>query len=88
MAQNKYVWFSLSEGDAMLASIALVAGDKVIFKDFAQFDQYSTWRVDDGAINPDMFRILFCGRKGEPSFKPGAPFEVKTYIYCGKRNRS
>lgn len=52
-------------GDQMLASLALILPDRVIWRDFpASYNPTSTWRVDDGGrIEPKQFRILYLGQK-------------------------
>lgn len=52
------------EGDSMLAGIVMKTPERMVFKDYpAKYDQFSTWRVDDGgAVYPEMFRILFAAK--------------------------
>lgn len=46
-------------GDDMLASLAYIKDDAVLFKDFpAKYDASSTWRVDAGD-KPGIFEVLF-----------------------------
>ncbi|RUS48950.1 hypothetical protein [Cohnella sp. AR92] len=53
------------QGDDMLASIAYVSGDKVLFKDFpAVYQENGTWRVD-GADDPGLFEVLFLAHSDE-----------------------
>lgn len=51
--------------DDMLASIAYIEGDKVVFKDYpAKYDEMSTWRVDAGD-QPGLFEVLFLANSNE-----------------------
>lgn len=52
-------------GDQVLASLALVLPDRILWRDFpASYNPISTWRVDDGGrIEPQQFRILYLGQK-------------------------
>ncbi len=51
--------------DGMLASIAYVKDDKVVFKDYpAKYDEQSTWRVDAGD-RPGLFGALFLANSNE-----------------------
>ncbi|UVI30267.1 hypothetical protein [Paenibacillus spongiae] len=53
------------EADDMLASIAYIKGDRVLFKDFpAKYDEFSTWRVD-GGDEPGRFEVLFLAHSDE-----------------------
>lgn len=51
------------QGNEMLASLVLQAGDELSFHDFpAQYDPNSVWRVDDqGVISAGNFDVLFAG---------------------------
>ncbi|MBB6217879.1 hypothetical protein HNQ80_004015 [Anaerosolibacter carboniphilus] len=52
-------------GEDMLASIAYIEGDQVIFKDYpAKYDKLSTWRVDAGD-EPGLFEVLFLANSDE-----------------------
>lgn len=52
-------------GDDMLASIAYMKGEKVVFKDYpAEYDQYSTWRAD-GGDSPGNFEVMFLANSDE-----------------------
>ncbi|WP_151734864.1 hypothetical protein [Paenibacillus tengchongensis] len=50
----------------MLFSLALQAGEDLIFMDYSaviQDNEYSVWRVDDGGeVHPQMFSLLFAAR--------------------------
>ncbi|MFC4597858.1 hypothetical protein [Cohnella hongkongensis] len=52
------------QGEEMLASLVWQDEERFVFMDYpAVYDEYSTWRVDDGGqISPDMFRFLFAAR--------------------------
>ena len=51
--------------DDMLASIAYIKGDKVMFMDYpAKYDEMSTWRVDAGD-RPGLFEVLFLANSDE-----------------------
>lgn len=51
--------------DDMLASIAYINEDKVIFRDYpAKYDELSTWRVDAGD-EPGLFEVLFLAKSDE-----------------------
>lgn len=52
------------QGDSMLASLLMKEGDQLIAIDYpAEYDDSSTWRVDDGGeISPDQFSFLFAAR--------------------------
>ncbi|NIK70532.1 hypothetical protein [Paenibacillus sp. BK720] len=53
------------EGDDMLASIAYIHEDKVLFKDFpATYNESGTWRVD-GGDDPGRFEVLFLAHSDE-----------------------
>jgi hypothetical protein len=53
------------EADDMLASIAYIKGDKVVFKDYpAKYNETSTWRADAGD-HPGLFEILFLAKSDE-----------------------
>ncbi|SFD97071.1 hypothetical protein SAMN05216378_1804 [Paenibacillus catalpae] len=53
------------EGDEMLASLAYVSGEKVLFKDFpATYNESGTWRVD-GGDDPGRFEVLFLAHSDE-----------------------
>ncbi|SFE39756.1 hypothetical protein SAMN04487969_102331 [Paenibacillus algorifonticola] len=55
------------QGKDMLASLALQTADGFVFQDYpAQFDESSTWRVDDGGeVMPEMFSFLFAAKTAE-----------------------
>jgi len=51
--------------DDMLASIAYIKGDEVVFMDYpAKYDEMSTWRVDAGD-RPGLFEVLFLANSDE-----------------------
>ncbi|WP_248758611.1 hypothetical protein [Paenibacillus sp. ATY16] len=53
------------DGDDMLASIAYINDDKVLFKDFpATYNESGTWRVD-GGDDPGRFEVLFLAHSDE-----------------------
>ncbi|ACT04170.1 hypothetical protein Pjdr2_5562 [Paenibacillus sp. JDR-2] len=53
------------DGDDMLASIAYINNDKVLFKDFpATYNESGTWRVD-GGDDPGRFEVLFLAHSDE-----------------------
>ena len=53
------------QADDMLASIAYIKDDKVVFKDYpAKYDEMSTWRVDSGD-EPGLFEVLFLADSDE-----------------------
>jgi hypothetical protein len=53
------------DGDDMLASIAYINDDKVLFKDFpATYNESGTWRVD-GGDDPGRFEVLFLAHSEE-----------------------
>ena len=53
------------QADDMLASIAYIKDDKVVFKDYpAKYDEMSTWRVDAGD-EPGLFEVLFLADSDE-----------------------
>ncbi len=62
--QRIYVVQFQRQGDDMLASIVWEDGERLVFLDYAAvYDEFSTWRVDDGGeISPEMFRFLFAAR--------------------------
>ncbi|ANY68418.1 hypothetical protein BBD42_19535 [Paenibacillus sp. BIHB 4019] len=55
------------QGKDMLASLALQTADGFIFQDYpAEFNESSTWRVDDGGeVMPEMFSFLFAAKTAE-----------------------
>ncbi len=65
--QRIYVVQFQRQGKDMLASLVWQEGERLIFLDYpATYDEFSTWRVDDGGeISPDMFRFLFAARGAE-----------------------
>lgn len=65
-AQEKIALFVFErEGDDMLASVAYMNGDKVLFKDFpATYNETGTWRVD-GGDEPGLFEVLFLAHSDE-----------------------
>ncbi|MNN22802.1 hypothetical protein D3C81_1361790 [compost metagenome] len=65
-AEEKIALFVFErEADDMLASIAYIKGDTVLFKDFpAKYDESSTWRVDSGD-EPGLFEVLFLAHSDE-----------------------
>ncbi|GLX68650.1 hypothetical protein [Paenibacillus glycanilyticus] len=53
------------DGDDMLASIAYISGDQVLFKDFpATYNESGTWRVD-GGDDPGLFEVSFLAHSDE-----------------------
>ena len=54
-------------GDSMLASVVLVKKDNLAFHDFeAKYNEYSTWRVDDGGkMMPKLFHVMFVAKSAE-----------------------
>ncbi|GGG70872.1 hypothetical protein [Paenibacillus radicis (ex Gao et al. 2016)] len=59
--QRAYLVVFAREGDDMLASLAFSSDEKWVFHDFpATYDEFSTWRVDDGGvIVAEQFSFLF-----------------------------
>ncbi|WP_338552140.1 hypothetical protein [Paenibacillus sp. KS-LC4] len=55
------------QGKEMLASLALQTADGFVFQDYpAEFNESSTWRVDDGGeVMPEMFSFLFAAKTAE-----------------------
>ncbi|MED4953747.1 hypothetical protein ABEO75_12630 [Paenibacillus macerans] len=67
-AENEKIALFVFErkGDDMLASIAYIKGDEVLFKDYpATYNEYGTWRVEDGGDHPGRFEVLFLARSDE-----------------------
>ncbi|MCM3702358.1 hypothetical protein [Paenibacillus macerans] len=67
-AENEKIALFVFErkGDDMLASIAYIKGDQVLFKDYpATYNDYGTWRVEDGGDHPGRFEVLFLARSDE-----------------------
>ena len=57
--ESIYLFVFERSGDDMLASLAYVKGEKVVFKDYpAKYDQYNTWRAD-GGDSPGNFEVMF-----------------------------
>jgi len=52
------------QGDSMLASLIMKEGEQLIAIDYpAEYDENSTWHVDDGGqVYPDQFSFLFAAR--------------------------
>ncbi|MFF2480982.1 hypothetical protein [Paenibacillus sp. NPDC058071] len=65
-AEEKIALFVFErQGDDMLASIAYIKRNAVLFKDYpAKYDEFSTWRVDSGD-EPGLFEVLFLARSDE-----------------------
>lgn len=60
-----YLFVFEREADDMLASIAYIKDDKVVFKDYpAKYNEMSTWRVDAGD-DPGLFEVLFLADSDE-----------------------
>ncbi|WP_341278572.1 hypothetical protein [Paenibacillus sp. FSL H8-0537] len=55
------------QGKDMLASLALQTADGFVFQDYpAEFNESSTWRVDDGGeVIPEMFSFLFAAKTAD-----------------------
>lgn len=81
--ESVYLFVFERMGDDMLASLAYVKGEKVVFKDYpAKYAQYDIWRAD-GGDSPGIFEVMFLANSDEGLLMGitwGAPESEGMYI--------